>query len=118
MNPGTGTTGWATGLSCEVIGTPALDAATGVLAVATWAKPCLNGSPHVYLLNAATGAILGTLPLNVGGFAQPVFAGPYLLVADESGQVVAYSPAAGHVRCTGWCHARHRQTRVPPIPAP
>ena len=118
VNPGTGTTGWATGLSCEVIGTPALDAATGVLAVATWAKPCLNGSPHVYLLNAATGAILGTLPLNVGGFAQPVFAGPYLLVADESGQVVAYSPAAGHVRCTGWCHARHRQTRVPPIPAP
>jgi outer membrane protein assembly factor BamB len=120
VNPSTGTTRWARGLSCEVLGTPALDAATGVLAVATWATPCRNGSPAVYLLNAATGGILGTLPLNVGGFAQPVFAGPYLLVADESGQVVAYSPAAaaGHVRCTGWCNARHRQMRVPPIPAP
>jgi outer membrane protein assembly factor BamB len=120
VNPGTGTTGWATGLSCEVLGTPALDAATGVLAVATWAAPCRNGSPAVYLLNAATGAILGTLPLTVGGFAQPVFAGPYLLVADESGQVIAYSPAsaARHVRCTGWCNARHRQMRVPPIPVP
>jgi hypothetical protein len=60
------------------------------------------------------------LPINVGGFAQPVFAGPYLLVADESGQVVAYSPAAAasQVRCTGWCNARHRQMRVPPIPVP
>jgi outer membrane protein assembly factor BamB len=120
VNPGTGTVRWARGLSCEVLGTPALDAATGVLAVATWATPCHNGSPAVYLLNAATGAILGTLPLNVGGFAQPVFAGPYLLVADESGQVVAYSPAAAahHVRCTGWCNTPHRQMRVPPIPAP
>jgi len=120
VNPGTGTVRWATGLGCEVLGTPALDAATGVLAVATWATPCLHGSPAVYLLNAATGAILGTLPLKVGGFAQPVFAGPYLLVADESGQVVAYSPAAAarHVHCTGWCHAPHPQTRLPPIPAP
>ena len=58
--------------------------------------------------------------LNGGGFAQPVFAGPYLLVADESGQVVAYSPTAtaGHVRCTGWCSAPHPQTRVLPIPVP
>ena len=120
VNPGTGSTGWATGLGCEVLGTPALDAATGVLAVATWAAPCRNGSPAVYLLNAATGSILGTLPINVGGFAQPVFAGPYLLVADESGQVVAYTPAAAarHARCTGWCNTRHRQMRAPPIPAP
>jgi hypothetical protein len=60
------------------------------------------------------------LPLKVGGFAQPVFAGPYLLVADESGQVIAYSPAAAarHVRCTGWCNTPHRQMRAPPIPAP
>ncbi|HEX6520124.1 MAG TPA: hypothetical protein VF070_08955, partial [Streptosporangiaceae bacterium] len=118
VNPGTGTTEWATGLGCGVLGTPTLDAATSVLAVAT-SGPCRNASPAVYLLNAATGSILGTLPLNVGGFAQPVFAGPYLLVADESGQVVAYSPAgAGHVRCTGWCSARHRRMPPPPIPAP
>ena len=119
VDPGTGAIRWATGLACGVLGTPALDAATGVLAAATL-RPCLNGSPAVYLLNAATGEILGTLPLTAGAFAQPVFAGPYLLVADESGQVVAYSPAAvaGHVRCTGWCNAPHQQTRVPPLPVP
>jgi len=119
VNPNTGATRWATGFGCGVLGTPTLDAATGVLAVATW-TPCHNGSPAVYLLDAATGAILGTLPLTVGGFAQPVFAGQYLFVADESGQVVAYTPApaAGHARCTGWCNAPHRQTGVPPVPVP
>jgi putative pyrroloquinoline-quinone binding quinoprotein len=119
VNPGTGSVQWATGLGCGVLGTPALDGATGVLAVATW-TPCHNASPAIYLLNAATGNILGTLPLNGGGFAQPVFAGRYLLVADRSGQVVAYTlptVAAGHVRCTGWCNAP-RPTRVPPIPVP
>lgn len=117
MSAGTGATKWAAGLSCGVLGTPALDAATSVLAVATLG-PCANGSPAVYLLNARTGRILATLPLNVGGFAQPVFAGQYLLVADESGQVVAYSPAAaaGHARCTGWCSARHGRSPLPPIP--
>jgi outer membrane protein assembly factor BamB len=119
VNAGTGTIRWARGLGCGVLGTPALDAATGVLAVATW-TPCRNGSPAVYLLSAATGRILGTLPLKVGGFAQPVFAGQYLFVADESGQVVAYSPAsaAGHVHCTGWCNARPSWTRISPIPVP
>jgi outer membrane protein assembly factor BamB len=119
VNPGTGSVRWATGLGCGVLGTPALDAATGVLVVATW-TPCHNASPAIYLLNAATGKILGTLPLNGGGFAQPVFAGQYLLIADESGQVVAYTlptAAAGHVRCTGSCNAPH-PTRVPSIPVP
>jgi len=119
VSASTGTDKWATGLGCGVLGTPALDAATSVLAVAT-SGPCRNGSPAVYLLNAATGHILGTLPINAGAFAQPVFAGQYLLVADESGQVVAYTPAAaaGHMRCTGWCSARHRRILPPPIPAP
>jgi hypothetical protein len=119
VNPGTGSVQWATGLGCGVLGTPALDVATGVLAVASW-TPCHNASPAVYLLNAATGKILGTLPLNGGGFAQPVFAGQYLLIADVSGQVVAYTlptVVAGPVRCTGSCNAP-RPTRVPPIPVP
>jgi outer membrane protein assembly factor BamB len=119
VSPSTGAIRWATGLGCGVLGTPALDVATGVLAVATW-TPCHNGSPAVYLIRAATGQILGTLPLQVGGFGQPVFAGQYLLVADESGQVVAYSPAAtaGRTRCTGWCNAPHPPTPAPPIPVP
>lgn len=120
VNASTGAVQWATGLGCNVLGTPALDAATGVLAVATWSKCHAGSSPTVYLLNAATGAILGTLPLPVGGFAQPVFAGPYLLVADESGQLVAYTPAAtaGRARCTGWCGSRQPGTPAPPMPAP
>jgi outer membrane protein assembly factor BamB len=119
VNPATGATRWARGLGCEIMGTPALDAATGVLAAASWTQ-CNSGSAAVYLLNAATGSVLGTLPVTDGGFAQPVFAGPYLLVADESGQVTAYTPGAtaGHVRCTGRCHPRHHQTPVLPVPVP
>jgi len=119
VNPATGTIRWATGLGCAVVGTPTLDAATGVLAVAAW-TPCRAASPAVYLLSAATGRILGTLPLNGGGFAQPVFAGRYLLVADESGEVTAYTvaPAARRPYCTGWCTTRHHPTPEPPIPAP
>jgi outer membrane protein assembly factor BamB len=118
-NPGSGQATWVTGLPCSALGTPALDAATGVLAVTTW-DPCAAGnSPSVYLVNASDGAILGTLPLMTGGFAEPVFAGPYLFVADESGQVVAYSPAAtGPVSCTGWCTARDEPIPTSAIPVP
>lgn len=123
VDASTGQQLWATGLPCAVLGTPALDSATGVLAVATWAECGSGDSPAVYLINASTGAILGTLPLPEGGeFAQPVFAGPYLLIANWAGQVVAYTPAAtkaaaGRARCTGWCGAR--PAVVPPlIPAP
>ena len=119
VGPGTGTIRWATGLACGVVGTPVLEATTGVLVVATWA-PCRRAaSPAVYLLNAATGRILGALPLKFGGFAQPVFAGKYLLIADESGQIIAYTPAppAGRPHCSGWCTTRHRPPE-PAIPAP
>ena len=119
VNPVTGKIRWATGLGCGVVGTPTLDAATGVLAVPTL-DPCRAASLAVYLLNAASGRILGTLPLNAGAFAQPVFAGKYLFVADESGQVTAYTPAstAGRPHCTGWCTTRRHRTPQPPIPAP
>jgi outer membrane protein assembly factor BamB len=119
VSPGTGATRWIHGLGCTVLGTPALDVTTGVLAVATW-SPCRNGSPAVYLFNAATGGLRGTLPLLGGAFAQPVFAGRYLLIADESGQVTAYSPgtAATRARCRGWCGARRGRTLTPPLPVP
>jgi len=119
VNPGTGATKWISGLGCTVLGTPALDVATGVLAVATW-SPCLSGSPALYLFNASTGRLRATLPVAAGAFAQPVFAGPYVLMADESGQVTAYSPgtAATQVRCTGWCGARSSRTPPPTLPVP
>jgi outer membrane protein assembly factor BamB len=119
VDPGTGATRWIRGLGCSVLGTPALDVTTGVLAVSTW-SPCRGGAPAVYLLSAATGRLRATLPLLGGAFAQPVFAGRYLLIADESGQVTAYSPAAAatRVRCRGWCGARDGRTLAPPVPVP
>jgi outer membrane protein assembly factor BamB len=93
VNPGTGATTWVRGLSCSVIGTPSLDAATGVIALTTWA-PCGKGeSDALYLIDAANGSVLATIPEPVPDFAQPVFAGQYLFAADESGQLVAYTPA-------------------------
>ena len=91
-----------------------------------WTNQPGGQSEDCLVLNVFTPAIKdgGKRPVMVslhgGGFAQPVFAGQYLLVAGESGQVVAYTlptAVAGHVRCAGWCNAP-RLTRVPPIPVP
>jgi outer membrane protein assembly factor BamB len=93
VNPSTGAFLWRTGLPCAVMGTPSLDSA-GVLAVATYGctKP---GSPAAYLVNAATGAILTTLPLATSKiFAQPVFAQGTLFVATESAGLYDLAPGA------------------------
>jgi outer membrane protein assembly factor BamB len=89
--PGTGAYIWERGLPCAVLGTPSLDAA-GVLAVGTYTG-CVPATarPGAYLLNAATGAVLATLPVNNGKvFAQPVFAGTRLYVATESSGLYAF----------------------------
>ena len=91
VNPATGAYIWQRGLPCAVIGTPSLDAAA-VLAVGTYAgcKPSTSKT-GAYLLNAGTGAILATLPVNNGKvFSQPVFAGTSLYVATESGGLYAF----------------------------
>ncbi len=93
VNPATGGFRWHTGLPCAVMGTPSLDGA-GVLAAATYGctKP---GTPAAYLINAATGAILSTLPTGANKvFAQPVFAQGTLLVATESGGPYDLAPTA------------------------
>jgi outer membrane protein assembly factor BamB len=91
VNPATGAYLWQRGLPCAVMGTPSLDAA-GVLAVGTYAGCRPAGStPGAYLLNAATGAILKTLPVNGSKvFAQPVFAGTSLYVATEANGLYAF----------------------------
>ena len=93
VNPSTGAFLWHTGLPCAVMGTPSLDSA-GVLAVATYGctKP---GTPGAYLVSAATGAILSTLPVGANKvFAQPVFAQGTLFVATESGGLYDLAPTA------------------------
>ena len=91
MNPSTGAFLWRTGLPCAVMGTPTLDSA-GVLAAGTYrcVKPA---TPGAYLINAATGAILSTLPVATSKvFAQPVFAQGTLFVATESGGLYDLAP--------------------------
>jgi polyvinyl alcohol dehydrogenase (cytochrome) len=91
VNPSTGAFIWQTGLPCAVMGTPTLDSA-GVLAVGTYR--CIKpATPAAYLVNAATGAILTTLPTGASKvFAQPVFAQGTLFVATESGGLYNLAP--------------------------
>jgi hypothetical protein len=80
------------------MGSPTLNGA-GVLAAATYniSDITLNA---VYLLNSSNGNILATIPqTNTIVFAQPVFAGNHLFVANAGGNVstgklTAFIPAA------------------------
>jgi hypothetical protein len=89
-SPATGAFTWQTGLPCAVEGTPSLDSA-GVLAAGTFSYgACANGA---YLINAATGAILTTLPVGSARvFAQPVFAQGSLFVATETNGLYDFAP--------------------------
>ena len=91
VNPATGAYIWQRGLPCAVMGTPSLDGG-GVLAVGTYTG-CVPSTSRTgaYLLNAATGGILATLPVNNAKvFGQPVFAGTGLYVATESSGLYAF----------------------------
>ncbi len=81
------------------MGSPSLNGA-GVLAAGTYniTDFTLNAA---YLLDASNGSILTTIPQpNTLVFAQPVFAGNYLFIANaggvpsSSGKLTAYIPAA------------------------
>jgi outer membrane protein assembly factor BamB len=89
VNAATGTVLWATGLPATVQGSPSLDG-SGVLSIATFDTKAgvKNGD---FLLNASTGAILAEINTSGGrDFATPVFSGPYLLLASQSGGLTAY----------------------------
>ena len=78
---------WSTGLSGDVIGSPALDGG-GVLTAGTY-----NGSaPGVFLLNAATGAVIKRLTAGLT-FGQSVFAHDWLFTATSDG-VAGWRPHA------------------------
>lgn len=50
-------------------------------------------TPGAYLLNAGSGAVLTSLPVNGSRvFDQPMFAGGSLFVAAESGGIYAFAP--------------------------
>jgi polyvinyl alcohol dehydrogenase (cytochrome) len=90
LNPDTGAVVWATGLPGEIVGTPTQDG-KGVVAAGVWGSSTDNYG--VYLLSAATGAILNYIPLGDSRmFGQPVFVGNQLLVdgLNPSVGVTAY----------------------------
>jgi outer membrane protein assembly factor BamB len=78
----TGTPVWQTGLPGNIVGSPTEDGA-GVVAAPVYFST--SGNLGVYLLSAATGAILGFIPMPLSHqFAQPVFAGNDLLVGGST----------------------------------
>jgi polyvinyl alcohol dehydrogenase (cytochrome) len=91
VSPATGAYIWQTGLPCAVMGSPSLDSA-GVLAAGTYLCPTGN-TPGAYLINAATGAILKSLPVGSSRvYAQPVFAQGTLFVATETQGLYNFAP--------------------------
>jgi outer membrane protein assembly factor BamB len=87
LDPATGAVLWQTGMVGPVIGSTAEDGG-GVVTASTWgAEKSLNGSERsqtgVYLLNAATGAILGLIQTGAQQFGQGVFAGDELIAAAQ-----------------------------------
>ncbi|MGH3497601.1 MAG: PQQ-binding-like beta-propeller repeat protein [Nocardioidaceae bacterium] len=91
VNPDTGAYLWQTALPCKVDGSPTLDQPGGVVAVPMYSCPT-GVTPVIELVNASTGAILGSVPAPGGAFSQPVFAGNLLYVASFAGGLTAYGP--------------------------
>ncbi len=88
-SPATGALIWATGLPGGVFGSPTMDGA-GVIAVGTYAA----ATTGIYLVNAATGALIRH-PLMPGDtFAQSVFAERLLFCASSTG-VYAWARPSG-----------------------
>jgi outer membrane protein assembly factor BamB len=83
VNPATGAYLWQRGITGAPIGTPTLDGA-GVLAVTEYVK-----SGQLVLINAATGAVLRTIPTGPD-FGQPVFADNLMLVPTQNNGLWAY----------------------------
>ena len=90
VDPATGAPIWQRGLNPGPIeGTPSEDGA-GVIAAAT--ADGSGGQNQLYLVNAATGAVLKQFALPALEFSQPVFANGYLFSASITGGLVAYAP--------------------------
>jgi len=89
VNPATGAIVWQTGLTGAVFGTPGMDGA-GVIAASSFESPA--GQNGLFLINAANGALLTTVPYGkTPTFGQPVFADNRLIVATAGLGLRAYT---------------------------
>lgn len=77
LDPATGAPLWQTGLQGTIVGTPTEDGG-GVVAAQTFSSS--TKQLGVYLLDAATGTVIGFIKTGQPLFGQPVFAGSSLLV--------------------------------------
>lgn len=77
LNPATGAPNWQTGLPGRIVGTPTEDGG-GVVAAQTFTA--LHQIRGVYLLNAATGAILGFTQTGSPMFGQAVFTNSDMII--------------------------------------
>jgi polyvinyl alcohol dehydrogenase (cytochrome) len=78
LNPNTGAPVWDTQLNGTIVGSPTEDGG-GVVAAQTWQTD--DNQPGVYLLNAATGAVIGQIVTPEDNlFGQAVFANNSLIV--------------------------------------
>jgi len=92
VNPATGAYLWQRGLIGPPIGSPTMDGG-GVIGVTEYGFGTTAKSYNLYLINAATGAILNTI--NIGpDFGEPVFADNKIFVPTQNRGLIVYSPAA------------------------
>jgi outer membrane protein assembly factor BamB len=91
LDPVSGHAQWQIGLGGTILGTPSMDSA-GLIAATTYATP-IGTAQGTYLVDSTSGTILSFVKSKSFAFSQPVFAGPYLLVATGSGVLTAYTPA-------------------------
>jgi len=76
LNPATGAPLWQTGVSGDVLGSPA-ENGSGLLTATTYTNTVALGT---YLLNAATGAQVGFVPSKTALFGQAIFAGTEMII--------------------------------------
>jgi outer membrane protein assembly factor BamB len=97
VDPSSGAYLWEQPLDCGPLGSPTVNGATGLVAVATYVCPA-GRSPSVQLFDEATGTPLATIPETSPVFAQPVFAKGMLFVGSSGskssggGSLTAYGP--------------------------
>jgi polyvinyl alcohol dehydrogenase (cytochrome) len=89
VDPATGAVIWRTPLPAAIEGTPSLNG-SGVIAAASY--DATTSANAAWLIDASDGTILRTFQTNALDFAQPVFAGRYLFLANLKGLTAYQAP--------------------------
>src|SRR5215472_5298253 len=93
VDPATGAYLWQQGLIGPPIGSPTMDGA-GVIGVTEYGTGTTAKTFKLYLINAATGAILNTVTTGPE-FGQPVFADNKIFIPTQGRGLIVDSPAGG-----------------------